>query len=183
MPGPGAIDKPFAPTSRRGVYPGSFNPPTVGHVAIAEAAISQRQLTELHIVVSHVPLAKSNPVGPTLADRIEVITGSFSHLRQVVVATTEAQLISDIAHGFDTVVMGLDKWHQINDPSFYDDGAHMAEALARLPELAIAGRNGAPAPSHAVLEVSAATGIVSSTGARGTRPEWMTAAAAASGHW
>ena len=37
---------------KRGVYPGSFNPPTVGHVAIVEAAIRLHDLDRIDLVVS-----------------------------------------------------------------------------------------------------------------------------------
>ena len=34
------------------------------------------------------------------------------------VLTTEKQLIVDIAQGYDIVIMGADKWHQVNDAAY-----------------------------------------------------------------
>ena len=38
------------------------------------------------------------------------------------VVVTDAQLIADIAAGYDVVVMGADKWAQVNDPAWYRVG-------------------------------------------------------------
>ena len=43
----------------RGAYPGTFDPPTVAHLAIAEAARSQCGLAEIDLIVNASPLGKS----------------------------------------------------------------------------------------------------------------------------
>ena len=119
----------------RGVFPGTFNPPTIGHLAICEAAITRHGLTRLDLVVSRDPLAKEVQRRPSLEERIEVIEASTEHLGIVRVVVTELRLIADIAHGYDVVVMGADKWRQVNDPVFYESEQHRAEALGRLRNL------------------------------------------------
>ena len=42
----------------RGVYPGSFDPPTIAHVAIAEAAVRAGALDRLDLAISRVALGK-----------------------------------------------------------------------------------------------------------------------------
>lgn len=141
------------PSTRRGVYPGSFNPPTIAHVAIAEAALAQCQLTSITFAISRRALAKEatdDADRPRMTDRIEVLRTMVAADRRFELLVTEKQLIVDIADGFDVVVMGADKWQQIQDPTFYgDDLAARDQAMAALPELALFPRrpfstNGAP---------------------------------------
>ena len=167
----------------RGVYPGTFNPPTVGHIEIVRAAFDQLRLERLDLVVSRRPLAKQVGERPTLDERIEVIRSSVSAIPGVSVVVTEHQLIADIAAGYDTVVMGADKWVQLHDVAFYEDDAHRARALASLPRLAVVDRGEVRLPPHVVLDVAADIDEISSTGARTGRWEWMTDEALASGHW
>ena len=59
------------------------------------------------------------------------------------VAVTDAQLIADIAAGYDVVVMGADKWAQVRDPAWYGgDAAARDAALASLPRVLVAPRPG-----------------------------------------
>ena len=53
-----------------GCYPGSFNPPTVAHLAVAEAAVAAAGLVRLDLVVSTVALDRERVSAPTLADRL-----------------------------------------------------------------------------------------------------------------
>lgn len=167
----------------RGVYPGTFNPPTVGHLAICEAAITRHGLTGLDLVVSRKPLAKNVSERPTLDERISVIEASTAHLSIVRVVVTELRLIAEIAAGYDVVVMGADKWHQVNDPVFYDSEGHRDEAIDSLPTIAVATRGADPVPTELQLTVPDHIDEISSTAARTARPDWMTPEAKASGHW
>ena len=56
-----------------GCYPGSFNPPTVAHLAVAEAAVRAAGLTRLDLVVSRVALGKEDLPADTLAERVAVL--------------------------------------------------------------------------------------------------------------
>lgn len=169
------------------VYPGSFNPPTIGHLAIIEAAVDVYGLSVVDLVVSRRALAKGPVTRPSFAERLGVLRASVAHMPAVAVHDTELQLIADISQGYDMVIMGADKWSQLNDPGFYRSTAHMNECLALLPRLAIAARGAhgsqdeLPPGSH--LEVSADITDISSTGARSGRADWMTPEARSSGLW
>src|SRR5438445_12739615 len=138
----------------RGVYPGSFDPPTIAHVAIAEAAVRAGSLAGLDLAISRVALGKDAAAQRPLEARrpvVERLTASRPWLRVVV---TDAQLITDLAQGYDVVVMGADKWAQVRDPAWY--GGSVAErdaALARLTRVLIAPRLGFDAAGAEVLEL------------------------------
>ena len=161
-----------------GVYPGSFNPPTRAHLEIAGAAREAHGLVRVDLAVSAVALGKESVGLPRFADRIEVIRASIADVDGLGLVITEAQLIADIAIGYDVVVMGADKWAQVNDPAWYDHDAAARDAVvARLPRLALA-----PRPPHAIpdehrLPVAEDLLEISSTAARAGRVDWMTAAA------
>ncbi len=157
-----------------GVYPGSFNPPTVGHVAIVEAAIRHHELDRIDLVVSEVALAKTKIEKPSLDKRLQVITASFANIPEVNVIRTSLQLIADIAQGYDVVVMGADKWEQVNDVKFYASETHMQECLSSLPTLAVASRSGEKIHESILLKVPDEIAEVSSSSARETNFEWMT---------
>ena len=165
---------------RRGVYPGSFDPPTVAHLAIAEAAVTQRGLDLVVLVLSRVALGKEAVAGPTVAEREAVLLAECAERPWLDVAVTEHQLVADIARGYDVVVMGADKWAQVNDPRFYGgDRARMRAAVASLPDPAIAPRPPFPVPARLGLDLPADLHDVSSTQVRGGRHDWMTPAAEA----
>ncbi|MGI9622598.1 MAG: hypothetical protein ACR2PK_07155 [Acidimicrobiales bacterium] len=168
---------------RRGVYPGSFNPPTLGHLAIAQAAVAAHGLDQLDVVMSHQPLAKARVDRPSFEQRLTILELSVEQLRGVRALATEHRLIADIADGYDVVVMGADKWAQINDPAFYTSREHMADCLTRLPQLAVVARGSDPVPVGSRLEVAADIATISSTSARSGAIRYMTPEARASGLW
>ncbi|MCY3636833.1 MAG: hypothetical protein OXH23_14635 [bacterium] len=177
-------------TRRLGVYPGSFNPPTIGHLAIAQAARDQRGLFRIDLVVSRVALGKELAVVPAFEDRIAVLEASVADIDGLEVVVTDHQLLVDIARGYDVVVMGADKWAQVQDPAFYGNSVESrdqaVDALSQL-ELAIAPRPPFDVPADSQLNIGPEMVAVSSSGARQGRLEWMTAAArafdAATGAW
>ena len=174
--------------TRRGVYPGMFNPPTRAHIEIALTAARSHGLTRVDFALSITPLGKQQVQTPTFDHRLEVVRRSVETIDGLGVVVTEAQLVADIAEGYDVVVMGADKWAQVNDPAWYrDDPAERDAAVARLPTVALA-----PRPPHAIpdehrLPVPDDLLEISSTAARAGRVDWMTAAAAefdrATGAW
>lgn len=169
-------------TRRFGVYPGSFNPPTVGHLAIAVAARDQRGLERVDLAVSRVALGKEQVERPRFEDRIAVIEASVAEIDGLEVVVTDHQLLVDIAQGYNVLVMGADKWAQVQDPAFYGNSVEArdraVEALLEL-ELAIAPRPPFAVPSGAELDIASEVVEVSSSGARQGRLEWMTPAARA----
>ncbi len=165
---------------RTGVYPGSFNPPTIAHVAIAEAAARQRRLDRVVLVHSRRVLGKDVVERPRWEDRVEVLTAVAADHDWLEAAVTEHRLVADIADGYDVVIMGADKWHQIHELQWYEDEDHRDALLSRLPEVAVAPRPPLDVPPSVALDLPPeVTDGVSSTAARGGRLELMTPAARA----
>ncbi len=162
--------------SRHGVFPGSFDPLTVAHLAIADAARAQCGLDSLDLVVSHVALAKEDRDQAPVADRLGAIDAATGDRPWLRARATQHQLLVDIAHGSDLLVVGADKWLQLQDPRFYG-GSHaaMRAALDRLPPVAVAPRAGVDLPDVdglTVLDLDPAHHHVSSTAVRDGRLEW-----------
>jgi len=157
-----------------GVYPGSFNPPTVAHLAIAEAAWRQAGLERLDLVVSTTPLGKPEAPAPALADRLAVLGAIAASRPWLRVRVSEAQLLVDIAAGYDVLVVGADKWAQVLDPSWYG-GSEAARdaALAGLPRVLVVPRPPFPVPAAGILTVHDDHLAVSSSGARLGRRDWV----------
>ncbi len=161
------------------MFPGSFNPPTTAHLAISEAVLAQRSLDLLVWSVSRVALAKEDVQRPRLNDRIAVLEEVAAPIEWLEIDVTDAQLLSDIAAGFDVIVMGADKWQQIHDPIFYgNDPARRDASIAALPTVAIAARPPHDCPAEMVLDLPDWVGTVSSTQARTTDPALMAPEAA-----
>ena len=165
---------------RVGVFPGSFNPPTVAHLAIAAAAREQRSLDRVVFALSRSPINKEHVDRPLFEHRVEVLRAEAARHRWLDVDITDARLRADIACDYDVLVMGADKWAQVNDPAYYgDDPAARDAALAALPALAIAPRPPFTVPPEHSLIVDAAHVVVSSSEARAGSTEWMAPAARA----
>ena len=163
---------------RRGVYPGSFNPPTIAHMAVAEAAREQRSLDQVVFAISSVALAKPTSGVPDVDVRAQWVRDAVAHWPWATVEIVAAQLLVDIAAGFDVVIMGEDKWEQVNDPQFYGHSESLRDAaLARLPDLAIAPRRNhgddqSPLAAHTTIQVDPWAAEVSSTAVRQGSLEW-----------
>ena len=167
---------------RTGVQPGSFDPPTLAHLAIAHAALRHHRLDRVIWTVSRHPLGKDD--GRTdVDDRLTVLHSAIADHRWLAAEATDARLVADIADGYDVVIMGADKWHQLHDPAFYDDEASMTEALARLPTCAVAPRSGLAVPDEVRLDVPGWVARQSSTEALDGAPWTALSAARASGRW
>lgn len=161
----------------RGVFPGSFDPLTVAHLAIADAAVSRFDLERLDLVISRLALAKDHAGHAPVEERVAAIDAAARAGRPWLhAAVTDRRLIADIAEGYDVCVLGSDKWHQLWDPAFYADSVTERDAaLARLPKLAVAVRDGMPLPTDApvvLLDVAPEHGGVSSTAVREGRDDW-----------
>jgi hypothetical protein len=166
-----------------GAYPGTFNPPTIAHLAIAQAARDQGALDHLDLVVSTVPLGK-DPTGPPLETRVSVLEAIAATRPWLGVRITERQLIAEVAAGYDAVVVGVDKWLQIVDPEWYGGSvAARDQAVARLPRVLVVARPPDPLPElppgAVVLAIGPEFDGVSSSAARAGRRDWMAAEAAA----
>src|SRR5205814_5038461 len=109
------------------------------------------------------------------SDRVEhssISAGSSSIRRAarsrpwLAATVTDAQLIADIASGYDVVVMGADKWAQVRDPAWYGGETARDAALASLPRVLVARRPGFDVVGAEVLDVDPELAPVSSTRAR-----------------
>lgn len=145
-----------------GCYPGSFNPPTVAHLAVAEAAVRAAGLARLDLVLSTVALGKEDVAVPTVQQRLDVLLEVASTRPWLGAVATDRRLITDIAAGYDAVVMGADKWRQVIDPRWYgDDPASNAArtardaAVARLPRVLVVPRGGDRPEGVELLEIDA----------------------------
>ena len=163
------------------MYPGTFNPLTIAHLAIASAARDELVLDRVDLVVSRTPLGKEVDEGPCLDHRVGVLRRAAASRPWLGVVVTDARLLADIAEGYDVLVVGADKWAQLVDPFFYDGSADARDAaLARLPTVAVAPRPPHELPAGPVaLPVEPTIAAVSSTGVRAGRRSWMAEEAAA----
>ena len=180
-----------------GCYPGSFNPPTTAHLAVAEAAITAAGLVRIDLVVSRLALGKEDVEVPSLDDRLAVLERVAASRPWLGVVLTDARLIADIAAGYDDVVMGADKWRQVTDPAWYGDDPASAAAItardaavARLPRALVVPRAGDRPEGVELLDIGDEHHLVSATevrsGAAAARA-WMLPEAAdldrATGAW
>ena len=169
----------------RAAFPGSFNPPTVAHLAMAEASRRQCGVDRVDLVLSRDPLGKEHVVHPTVDERARVLETVATTRPWLGVVVTDHRLLVDIACGYDVLVLGADKWEQVLDPAFYDGSVDaMHDAVGRLPRLAIAPRRNHALPTGALVTMlDVAFDDVSSTRARAGDRELMLPEARASGLW
>ncbi len=189
MTGPATLVPADPFVGRVGCYPGSFNPPTVAHLAVAEAACSVGRLVRVDLVISRVALGKEELEIPTLEDRLGLLREVAATRSWLGVAVSDERLVVDVATGYDAVVMGADKWRQVSDPAWYDhDHAARDAAVARLPHLLVAPRADddlsglGEVPGVAVLQIAEHHRAVSASAVRNGSAEarrWMLPEAAA----
>jgi cytidyltransferase-like protein len=167
-----------------GAYPGTFDPPTVAHLAIAEAALSQGGLERVHLVVSREPRGK-HPTVPSFEHRVDVLEAVATSRPWLEVRVSSRRLIVDVVAGYDAVIMGADKWSQVIDPYWYGGVTEARDkAVAALPRLLLAERGGgavadtALPPGALVLRVTGDHQLVSSSAVRAGRAHWMAPEAA-----
>jgi nicotinic acid mononucleotide adenylyltransferase/predicted RNA-binding protein with PIN domain len=154
-------------TARIGVYPGSFDPLTIAHLAIAEAAVRAADLDRIDLALSNVALGKDQGSQSDVDARAAAIRRAAVNRSWLGVTTTDAQLIADIAAGYDVVIMGADKWAQVRDPAWYGGDAGARDgALASLPRVLVAPRAGFEIVGAEALAVDPGIAHVSSTRAR-----------------
>ena len=138
------------------VYPGSFDPLTIAHLAVAEAALEHLQVARVDLAISRRTLGKAHLDERSVTARVSSLRSTLQDRARLDVVVVDAELIVDIAAGYDAVVMGADKWAQVIDPAWYEgDTAARDAALARLPRVAVAPRDGIDVPDELVLPVPA----------------------------
>lgn len=147
---------------------------------MAAAIRDHYDLECLTLMVSRRPLAKEN-AHPRFDDQIAVLTEAVADVDGLEAAITDLQLLSDIGAEFDLMVLGADKWHQIQQAKWYPSVAARDQAMDRLPRLAVFARAGFADPPAAVAVhadlVPPGIADVSSTRARAGEIELMAPAA------
>ncbi|WP_201361108.1 hypothetical protein [Dictyobacter formicarum] len=139
------------------IFTGSFNPPTVAHLALLKQAQryakAQLEPTHLYAAFSKRTVDKEGVERPLLLDRVILLqdllctrlpqTGILLFNRGLYVEQAQA-----IRHSFPKVkrilfLMGFDKIEQIFDPRYYEDRDASLEALFNLAELLVVPRGSA----------------------------------------
>jgi cytidyltransferase-like protein len=152
----------------RGAYPGTFDPPTIAHLAIAEAARTQCDLAGIDLILNREPLGKSP--SRSLERRVAMLEAVAKARSWLHVVVTDQVHLAEIAQGYDVLVLGADKWSQVLDTAFYASEGDRDAAVARLPTLAVAPRRDFPIPRGCVvLDVDLPD--ISSTAARAGRSD------------
>lgn len=150
---------------------------TVAHLAVAEAALVAGSLDRIDLTLSVDALGKAAGDLPAVEERAEVLRAATDGHPGLAVVVRAERLIADLAGGYDAVVLGADKWHQVLDPSWYgDDPERRDAAVARLPLVLVAPRadddlSDLPtSPAVRVLDVDRRHRPVSSTAIRSGDP-------------
>lgn len=175
-------------TTRIGVYPGTFDPLTVAHVAIARAALDQLALARLDLTISASTLGKDDAALTPIDKRLAELERICADDARFAVRSTDHSLLVDVAAGYDVLVLGGDKWAQVLDPDWYGGVAAHDDALRRLPVVALAPRHpwttldadprtevlgdGAVGVEVVLLELDPAHREVSATAVRAGCTEW-----------
>jgi hypothetical protein len=133
------------------------------------------------LALSTRPIDKEHIERPRLEDRVSALRDDAQRSGGWLdVVVTDHRLLVDIARDYDVLIMGADKWAQVNDPVYYDGSTAARDAaLAALPELAIAPRPPLALPAEYALLIDATHATVSSSAVRGGSREWMSPGAVA----
>lgn len=134
---------------RLALFPGSFNPLTNAHVALADRAFASGHVEGLAFLLATRTVDKERPVGASLADRLicleEFVQGQSQ--RGVVLVNRglyvdQAELIRQAMPFLDEVwfVVGSDKIFQIFDHRYYQDRDAALERLFGLASFLVSPR-------------------------------------------
>ena len=166
------------------MYPGSFDPPTIAHVHLAETAIAQLGLDRVDFALSSHTLGKDDSRLAPIDERAAQLAAISSDYARLGVIITADSLLADIAEGYEVIIIGADKWHQVLDPVWYGDIESRNGALQRLPLVALAARPPWPMPGEdpsadppegvvvVILDTDPSHHPVSATEVREGREEW-----------
>ena len=139
------------------VFPGSFNPPTIAHIALLKQARRFSQQTQqndhqtyLYAAISKHIVDKEKVERPLLVDRIDLLTqvlhrrvenaGILLFNRGLYVEQAEAVHASFPRVKRLLFLIGFDKIVQILDPHYYDDRNASLKTLFSMSELLVAPR-------------------------------------------
>jgi len=132
-----------------GLFGGMFDPPHLGHVAAAEAALAGLGLDELVVTVAKDPRHRSAPVAPAEL-RLEMTRAAFADVGGAVVSDLELRRDGP-TYTIDTVEALLDQDHGSRivvvvgaDAAAAMGRWHRAGELAALVEVGVVPRSGGP---------------------------------------
>lgn len=125
---------------RLGVFPGSFDPPTIAHLAVAERALASAGLDRLDLTLSRGALGKPRIDDDLMRRRRARLEAAIAHRPGLRARVSDRLLVAELAQGYDAVVLGADKWRQILDPVWYGSVDERDRALRTLPLVLIAPR-------------------------------------------
>ena len=150
-PGPRAVPiagPDLAPGSTVALLPGSFNPPTVAHLALAEAGLAQGADAVLFSLATRT-VDKEVVTGAALEDRLLLLELLAARDPRLGVLLANRGLYVDqaaaVRAAFPTLgevvfLVGHDKLVQIFDPRYYDDRDAALERLFELARFLVAPR-------------------------------------------
>ncbi len=134
---------------RLGLLPGSFNPPTRAHLALAIAALAAGEADAALLTLSTHTVEKERIVGAMLEDRLlllDLLRRAEPRLGVLLVNrglyVEQAELARSRFSGVSRVVflVGFDKIVQIFDPRYYDERDAQLDRLFGLAEIIVAPR-------------------------------------------
>ena len=86
-----------------GVFGGTFNPPHIGHILVAETALRELKLDKLIIVPAGTPPHKELPNStPSSQTRFELTSLAFKHVPNIIISDIEI-LKQEASYAIDTV--------------------------------------------------------------------------------
>jgi nicotinic acid mononucleotide adenylyltransferase len=134
-----------------GVLAGSFNPPTLAHLALAASATQTARLDALLWTISQVTVDKEQVTRAPLAERLAVLAALVASRPHDAVAVLNRGLYAAQAEAlhatFPTLqrlsfIIGYDKIVQIVDPRYYPNPIAALDELFALAEVWVAPRAG-----------------------------------------
>ena len=150
----------MAGVTRLGMFSGAFNPPTLAHLALAQAALDAGDVERVLLCISQVTVDKERMARAPLVSRLIVLSQLAARLPAVVVGVTAAGLYADQARALHqalpavtdrALLMGFDKIVQIFEPHYYRDFPAALRELFAEARLLVAPRGGAGAADLAQL--------------------------------
>lgn len=155
-PGPARLevvagDPAFTRTARVGLLAGTFNPLTLAHTALAEAAAAAG-CDRVVLAMAPTSIGKEQVERAHPLDRLDWVAAWARAKPWTVAAVSSHPLLVDMAEAAGVrgaqvaLIVGTDKAAQLVDPVYYDDPEAALERLRRACSLLVATRDGHPEP-------------------------------------
>jgi nicotinamide-nucleotide adenylyltransferase len=157
-------EAPWLTSSRHvGVMAGSYNPPTLAHIALADSAKTHARLDGLLWTISRVTVDKERIIHAPLPQRLITLAHLTMQRSNEAVALMNRGLYIDQAEAFHrsfpdiadlSLIMGYDKLAQIFDPRYYTDRDAALDRLFSMARILVAPRaHGDYNALHALLDL------------------------------